>query len=363
MQAIFRAVLLSATVLSAYASAATTGTATEETSAKVVSLGRIDAQLNGWRSTWPGVMLSTRFDGTAIGITLDDASNYYTAEIDHKEAKVIPPQSGQRTVWIKGLSAGPHQLDLIKRTESPGQAGKVVGFVLDGGRWLPAPPPSSRQIEFIGDSWTAALGNLKNQRECSQDVIAANSDVGQGFAIKVAKHYGADWQVNAMSGMGMVRNWEGNQPREDFRTYYPRTLQNEASSTYRDAKWHPQLIVIGLGINDFSTNVKAGETWTAESLAAQYKNAYLKFLADLRSHNKDAQIITTATRLWPNDALRPLVQEVVAQARQAGDDRIAYVEYSDIQLTACHWHPSQADHDIMANQLIGKIDQLRPDWH
>ena len=323
---------------------------------EIQTVGRIAVDTSGWHATWPGVALRTRFEGRAIGIVVNDARSGYTAEIDGKNVKFIASEEGEHTVWLKGLRRGQHQLLLIRRNESPDMAGTIRGFLLADGHWLPATMPQRRQIEFIGDSFTAGLANLSTRHACNAATVRATTDAGQTFGVQVARHYRADWELNAMSGMGMNRNWSGNRPEVNFRSFYPRLLQNDAASIADQADWHPQLLVIGLGINDFSSPLHEGESWTRESLAEQFKTAYKGLIEDLRSRYGAVAIIATAARVRPDDQQAPLVQQVVEEARANGDTAIYYVEYDNLQLESCQWHPTREDHRRMAQALIDAIN-------
>ena len=327
----------------------------------ILATGRWVQNDGRYQTTWPGGMLSAQFTGTSVGIVLNDERSYYVVEIDGKPVQQISPASGKRTVWLKNLPAGAHRIDLIRRNESPDYVGQVHGFVLDGGQWQTAPDAPKRKIEFIGDSFTAALANLSTQRECSEREIAATTDASQGFAIQVARELGAQWQVNAMSGMGMVRNWGGNLPDRNFRTFYPRQLQTEASSKL-DAQWQPQVVVIGLGANDFSTKINAGEKRNAEQLEQDFLTAYRQLIAQLNTRYQQPQIILAALKLWPDDQLRPLVKSLVTEANTAGNSRLHYLELSPMQLNGCQWHPNLNDHQQVTAQVLAKIKEIKPNW-
>ncbi|WP_051304975.1 SGNH/GDSL hydrolase family protein [Chitinilyticum litopenaei] len=322
--------------------------------------GRALATDKGWQATWPGVNWTLRFTGSAVGVQLNDAKNYYVLEIDGKPALQITPASGERTLWVRGLKDGEHTAQLIKRSESPKDVGLVGGFVLDGGKPLPPAPRPARRIEFIGDSYTAALGNLSGKRECSEEQVWLNTDVTQGFAVQTARALNADWQTTAMSGMGVLRNWNGNSPQEDFRSYYPLTLHTEPASRY-DFAWKPQLVVIGLGTNDFSTPVRAGEARNQEQLARDWLAAYRELLAQTRARYGKPHIIVTGAYLWPDDRLRPLLHKLVSEEQQAGH-KIAFLDWGSLELTGCSWHPSLADHRKMATLLQAKITELGDIW-
>ena len=328
---------------------------------EVRTTGRVLADADGWHMTWPGITLTTRFKGRAVGIVLEDPLSGYTVELDGALRKPLPMAEGEHTVWLRRLPKGVHELRLTRRNETPVGPGTVRRFLLeDDGAWLPPKPANARQIEFVGDSFTAGLADLSRKRNCSGEKVRATSDATAAFGVRVARHFHADWELNAMSGMGMNRNWNGNQPNENFRTYYPRLLQNNAQSSVDNPAWHPQLIVIGLGINDFSTPLHDGEAWTKDSLAEQFKESYRALIADLRRHYGDAEIIVTAVKLNEDGQQAPLVQQVAEAAHAAGDMRVHYVEYDGLELKACQWHPDLADHARMAQALIDAIDTIRP---
>jgi lysophospholipase L1-like esterase len=252
-------------------------------------------------------------------------------------------------------------LRLTRRNETTTGPGTIRRFLLEdgaGAAWQPARPANAHQIEFVGDSFTAGLADLSKKRNCSAAKIRATSDATATFGVRVARTFHADWELNAMSGMGMNRNWNGKFPDTNFRTYYPRLLQNDAQSVAADPAWHPQLVVIGLGINDFSTPLHDGEAWTRESLAGQFKESYKALIADVRQRYGDVEIIVTAVKLGEDGQQPPLVQQVAQAASDAGDRHVHYVEYDGLELTACQWHPNLADHARMAQALIGAIERI-----
>ena len=106
--------------------------------------GRMQADPEGgWRATWPGVHWSLRFNGTAVGVEMDDAFGHWVLEVDGVAALHIAPDTlrARRTFWVRNLSAGEHVATLIKRSESPQHAGRLVGFHLDAAARALAPLP------------------------------------------------------------------------------------------------------------------------------------------------------------------------------------------------------------------------------
>ncbi|WP_051258644.1 SGNH/GDSL hydrolase family protein [Chitinibacter tainanensis] len=351
--------------LALHTQAAPAATPTNPDTPSYTLAGRWQKSGDAYQTTWPGVTLSARFKGSAVGVVLKDESSYYVLEIDGQPKLQIEPARGKRTVWLRDLPAGEHTVALIRRNETPEYVGQVYGFTLEQGQWLPAPAAPSRQIEFIGDSFTAALANLTTRRDCPDSAIAAGTDITQGFAVKVARSLNAQWQTNAMSGMGLIRNWNGNLPDRDFRTFYARRLHTEPGSTPgspAETGWKPQLVVIGLGINDFSTPVNPGEKRSTAQRATDFQAAYRQLIKELNSRYGQPQIIMLAMKLWPDDQQRPNVQAVLAAEQAAGNTRLHYLDLDPMQLTACQWHPNLADHQQVAQQLLDTIKGLPLSW-
>ncbi|MFH7042288.1 GDSL-type esterase/lipase family protein [Paucibacter sp. JuS9] len=326
----------------------------------VQTSGRIiAAPAGGWLATWPGVSWTLRFSGEAVGVRLDDAVNHWVLEVDGQARLQIAPAVGPRTVWLQGLAAGEHRAQLIKRTESPLVAARVLGFELAEGTPLPPEPKPVQRIEFIGDSYTAAMGNISPGRACTGPEISARTDITQGFAVLTARALNAEWQIHAKSGMGLVRNWNGGVPHETHGTHYARALQNDPAS--RPAPdWQPQTVVIGLGTNDFSTPVREGEPRDAARLEQDFLQAYRALLAEVRTRYGQPRVLMLSLPLPSNgDRLRPLLQRLLEEQRAAGHQRIDLLDWGRLNGGACGSHPDAADHRHMADMLIERLQNLK----
>lgn len=334
--------------------------------AQVNTVGRLETTGTAVQYTWPGIYFEGRFRGTGVGIVLNDAANDYDIAVDGATVTHLMTP-GQRTYWVTGLTDGEHSVRLVKRSESAWQPGQFGGLVpAPGGAILAKPTARTRQIEFIGDSYTAGYGNLATQRDCSGiGGVTANSDADLSFGALSAHGLNADYQINAMSGMGVVRNYNGGSPGTDFRTYYDRTLQAASSDVWQNpATWHPQLVVVGLGINDFSTPLNPGEPWaTTDQLVAAYKNAYQGFLDHLRTeYGPNTLIVVSATAVTPTFA--QTAQQVVTDRNARGDQNVYYWYYDSPNLDhlGCDWHPSLHDDQIISGLLNNFIATLPLHW-
>ncbi|MEU0075715.1 SGNH/GDSL hydrolase family protein [Streptomyces sp. NPDC006332] len=339
------------------------------TRARFHTAGRVTGSAEGSvRYSWPGIYFEGRFHGTGVGVVLDDADNDYDVQIDGTtvETLVMP---GRTTFWVDGLRDTGHRVRLVKRTESPWAAGSFGGFVAaPRGALLPRPRPRSRQIEFIGDSNTAGYGNVSTTRDCSGNGgVNRNTNADLAFGALTARGLDADYQINAFSGRGMVRNYNGSSPEADFRTYYDRALLNVDGDIWRrPAGWRPQVVVIGLGLNDFSTPLNPGERWaTQDELVTAYEKAYHGFLDNLRArYGPKTFIVVSATHLWNTTAFTDATLRIVERRNRRGDHRVSHWYYDDPGLDhlGCDWHPSLNDHRIISGLLDDHLATLPLSW-
>ncbi|MGX7674604.1 cellulose binding domain-containing protein [Plantactinospora sp. DSM 117369] len=340
---------------------------------QVNTVGRVRESGNAVQFTWPGTYFEGRFRGTGVGLVLNDSNNDYSVQIDGATvATLVTP--GQTTYWVRGLASGDHTVRLAKRTESPWAAGEFAGLVADtGGSILAKATRRTRQIEFIGDSWTAGYGDMSTTRDCnSNGGVTRNSNADVAFGALTAKGLNADYQTIAWSGLGMVRNYGGQNTAYNLPTgYYDKDLQALYNSTVWQvpSTWRPQVVVIGLGNNDFSTALTSGERWTTvDALAADFRTAYLTFLTRLRTrYGTSTQIVLTYPDLsYMTTALADSVKQIVKARNDAGDARVSSLYYDNntlgMDLLGCDWHPSQRDHQILATALTQHLANLPLTW-
>jgi len=335
---------------------------------QVSTVGRAETAGNSVQYTWPGIYFEGRFRGTGVGIVLNDPVNDYDVAIDGGTvATLVTP--GKTTYWVSNLANGDHTVRVDKRTESPWSAGEFGGLVAaPGGAILGKPAARTRQIEFIGDSFTAGYGNMSTTRDCSGNGgVTRNSNAGLSFGALTAHSLNADYQIMAQSGMGMVRNYNGSSPGTDFRTYYDRTMQAVSTDVWQNpGTWHPQLVVIGLGINDFSTPLNPGEQWaTTGQLVAAYKTAYQGFIDKLRAqYGRRTIIVVSATALANTTLFAQTAQQIVQARNSHGDHRVYSWYYDDPSLDhlGCDWHPSLHDDKIISGLPDNLIATLPLTW-
>jgi len=329
--------------------------------AQVHTAGRVKDGGDTVQYSWPGVYFEGVVRGTGVGIVLDDSAADYDVQIDGSTvATLVTP--GDTTHWINGLQNREHTVRLVKRNDSPGDTSTFGGFVAaPGGAVLSRPRARDRQIEFIGDSLTAGYGNLSTSRDCTGEQLRRTTNSDLSYGALTARRLNADYQINGYSGLGMVRNYNGGSPDITYRTYYDRALLNVSGDVWQNpGTWRPQLVVVNLGTNDFSTAVSPGEPWTPDSLAAAYRTAYGDFLQKLRERY-GATTTIVAVGAGPYAAH---VQQVVKARNDTGDNRVRswFLDHSGLDFQGCHWHYSAHDDRLIADRLTSFIAGLPVGW-
>lgn len=301
--------------------------------------GRVRTEGQGYSYQWPGVYFETRFKGPAVTLILDDSANTFNVLLDGKPYMILNrPGAGAISISILGGMDGTHDIRLEKRSETQYATGRFIGFI---GQPAADPLPARlRQIEFIGDSLTVGYGNTSAFSQCTPEEIFETTDSQQGFGPLTAKHFDADYQINAFSGLGMVRNYDGREhPKYHMPMLYDRTIFDDPTPV-KQPDWHPQVIVIGIGGNDFSTPVRPDEPWGNEAnLRADYVKTYTAFVKTLRARNPGAFILL-ATPPDRQEGYTGGTDDVFAAIKATGDTKIDRVTLPELDKIGCNGHPS-----------------------
>ena len=314
--------------------------------------GRFIRDTDGYARQWPGTYFETRFKGKNAYFAIGRGAVHLRVRVDDGPARsLLRPAPG--FYRINSLSKNTHRIRIDVINESQLEPSIFGGFFAGKNTSAQTLLHPSRQIEFIGDSKTVGYGNTSLTRECTEDDVWRTTDTGQGIAALTARHYDADYQVNAISGRGVVRNYNGG-PGLVLPAAYPFALLNGPEG-YADIDWKPQLIIISLGTNDFSTPLKSDEKWPDRAaLHRDYQASYTVFLDQLRAQNPQAYFI-----LWASGEPETVnaARAVFHNMSQKGEKRIAFVEIENLKNSGCNFHPDIPDAGKISDALKAAIDR------
>lgn len=306
------------------------------------------------RYSWPGVYICAEFTGKSIGIRIADKTSYYNIYIDGKLNTVFHGDTAADKDYIitDTLEDTHHTFRLARRNISFDEVYTFSGLILDDGAELlqPAPEPE-RKIEFIGDSYTASESNEATVQELEWTARFPVTNIDKGFAAVVANHYNAQYHTTCRSGAGMLCDWQGIYDSQ-MPQRFDRTLMDSSEPKWDFSKWVPNLVVICLGLNDYS-GLKDSTGKVTDEKSFMFRKAYTDFIATVRSVYPNTKILALAAyEKW----IRKNVKHVVEEEKAAGIKDIYYAQFDYFKGGyVAYGHPTVETHKKMADQIIKAI--------
>ncbi|MCG7499818.1 GDSL-type esterase/lipase family protein [Vibrio sp. Of7-15] len=308
-----------------------------------------DVQLN-----WPGSRLSFHFSGSQVDITMNGQGARFDVLVNGQLHQVLNTNYDNTVYPLVNLNAPDTiKVELVKRTETYDAMLTIDALNGDGqfeGSWVNQP-----HILFIGDSISAGFGSESNKRQCTQEEIFNTSNARKAFPSKAAQQLNASYSQVSYSGLGVLRNYNGNQPHHNASYYHDKAGAVFGFKQPFEDK-HPNLIVIELGSNDFSTNLNEHEPWPdMTAFKEAWSDAYVTLLDNLRQRYGNVPVITAGNYVWPNNELIPGLEEVQTKLKQQNKEPINIVTTVS-NLEGCLWHPTEAEHTAIADTLVNYIN-------
>ncbi|EGG17740.1 esterase [Cavenderia fasciculata] len=242
-----------------------------------------------------------------------------------------------------------YNVSISKRTEAAMGIVSFYGLEVDSTAQFTPLQPSSRKIEFIGDSITCGYGIL-GLGPCSFTPETEDSYVT--YEGLISRALGAELYVESWSGKGMVRNVgdKNTTSQYPFPYYYNFTVANNASTIWTYEGFQPDAVVINLGTNDYST-----QPAPPQSIFTQ---GYLAFIQLLKSkYTNNPTFFLACGPMISN----PCCQYVKDIATQTGSTFINLQGLLTPESTGCAGHPNQLGHTYMAKVAFPIIQQTM-DW-
>ena len=303
---------------------------------------------------WAGVYIRANFTGTSCAVRLKDSTDEYAVTIDDHAPRLLTMDSSDVYTVATGRSDSiPHTIMIQKRTEPLVGKGAFMGFVLDkGATLLPPDPRPGRRIEFIGNSITSGYGILGDSSNCK--FSPQTEDAGMSYASQVARDLHADYHVISYSGRGVVRNY-GDSNRTSINpmpALYDRTCCFDSSLKWNFSSWVPQVVVINLGTNDYSTHPYPD--------SSVFEAGYGKLIDQVRSLYPGVTIFCVSGPMI-GDPCTGYVREVVERQRkmEGRDKDVYFIEIPrDIMNDhdwGCEMHPNVYGAMKMADVVVPMI--------
>ena len=329
--------LLGAAICSAETIAASDG--------RISWIGRTETTTEGAVSfDWSATTLRLRFSGTALELKCRDTNadwfNLWVDTPQGPQATSAFKVKGDTTITLFKGKKGLHEVIIQKRTE--GEQGTAIfeSFSTDG-RFLDAPKPHSRLIEFIGDSYTCGYGTEAPSRDDPFKPETENPALT--YADIVARFFDAEAVHISHSGRGVVRNYDDFNQQDNMVKLYAQTYDQHCEKAWTPG-YTPDLVVIYLGTNDFSTGRQPHLDYWCSGYAA--------LLRQVRAfHGEQVPIILMASKA--NEQMGFYVR---AAGERSGVGNLHYCiinesAHNDTSDLGASWHPNYRGHRKIASIL------------
>lgn len=299
---------------------------------------------------WPGTGLDVRFEGSSIALDLSGSAAWADVSVDGDAPRALDLESNLGQVLFEDLGSGVHELRLRKRTE--GLVGDLVlSAVETDGHFQPAPAPPHLRLEFYGDSITCGYGCLDPAPE--HGFSPATESFPLSWAGRTGAMLGADVHAQAISGIGVARNWPGVvgaalPARWDL-------AHPDRDSRWDLSSWIPHAVVVNLGTNDFGVLPFLPDSG--------FVQAYCSWLETLRAFRKEVPLVVVDGPLLSDDHPAPGTRASVRRlldriADLSGAIRFSLSPCDPVDGFAADFHPSVAQHERNAREFAPFLAEL-----
>lgn len=330
-------------------------TVTNASDSRITYIGRVQKKDGDVSFDWSGAQCRMKFRGPYVALRCSDTkANYYNVWFD-KGTECAPDlvirTAGKDTtiVLAEKLGRGIHELTLQKRTE--GEQGMTTFHLFEtDGEVLQASPCRDRYIEFIGDSYTCGYGTEASSGD--EPFRPETENCNLTYAAIASRYFNADFNLVSHSGRGAARNyddWGKGVPGTTMPEKYDMLFDEVTDNTpYPTAAIIPDLVVIYLGANDFSTGKQPSTAVFCES--------YCKLLDKIRKrYGNNVPILCLAAKSDPG------IYAYVSEAcRRSGLENLWAIGFqsgihNETTDLGASQHPNYNGHKKIASQIIPYI--------
>ena len=238
-----------------------------------------------------------------------------------------------------------HTVKIVKQTESKWSLATIKNLSITG-FLTEAPAKKSVYIEFLGDSLTAAYGNVGrpgNEPSDSPDY----QDGTKSYAYLLAESLNADYTMLARSAAGVNQCWS-NVPMIDYYKKISKGRSDDAFDISRARR--PDVIVIHLGANDY--NVAREENGISAKEKQDFVNKGIELVTYLRDNYNYGVNVPIIWAYDPGEGFPSEVQQIADHfGGEAGSFYTIALPWSE---AGAGGHPSANEHAKHA-QLVADL--------
>ena len=270
------------------------------------------------------------------------------------------------------LSKDTHEIEIIKRTESPVSFVAIEDIIAD--QFIPLEIIKRLKIEFYGDSITCGYGTLTNNPNYS--FTTHTESFLDGYAYLTAKALNAAYSAICVSGFPIYKSrWNEGFPIESVGDMisicdYSEDMTFKTAHKWDNSQFIPHIVVVNLGTNDCSYFTE-GQNWVDQlikeygSFDAALKQDIFKerlinlglkiksFLDDLFNvYGKNIKIVWALGMLEINSHVQEVIDNAIKDYNNSNVYQFQFTSLNKSNERGANWHPGKMMHKNASEELV-----------
>ncbi|MBU2880548.1 hypothetical protein KO525_07050 [Psychrosphaera sp. B3R10] len=363
---------------------------------KITVMGRTITTLDGAvQFSYPGVtfVMNVKAKGFTANLSSTNGTNYIDISIDGGEPKSFKiSQQRQNITLFMSQNIEQHNVVIQHRSESWHGTTTLHNLTLNDGQLLDAPTLPNKKILFIGDSITCGDAIDRPIPLAKEQCKKTNAwwNAKQTFGMLLSEKFDAQAHLVCFGGKGVVRTWQGKTNElnaEDFyllsapdnkdksrllatsfRNQTNLDVNKKASDQHKSdiynndnqiekrlwpqQNYHPDLAVVVLGTNDFSS--AAGAFPEQEHFVKSYRRLIYK----IRNDHPGVKIAISDGPMLSGEAKRTLRMYLTEIVEHYKSDEVSLLLAEHNPGDSCDYHPNKDIHKVIANDFYQPLKQL-----
>jgi hypothetical protein len=174
------------------------------------------------------------------------------------------------------------------------------------------------------------------------------------YGMLAARALDAQVQLVCYGGRGLVRSWNGRTDEYQLPAFYDLAVPIAVADANYSIKWnqadyHPDLILVAIGTNDFTEGIPDH---------AAYVEAYGAFLRTLLADHPAAQVVLTEGAILNGEKKAALTAWLKETVKSSASPRVHYVKSLHHPGDERDAHPTTLQHAEMARELAPPLRHL-----
>lgn len=305
---------------------------------------------NAYVFGFPGVSFRTEVIGKTLTAQLQssDGNSWIDVIVDNKQITQVKLEQELQTIELFNFAeSGKHSVEIIHRSENWHGSVSLKQLTLADGKFLPAPTLPQRKLLIMGDSVTCgeAIDRVAGEEKNTRWWNARES-----YGMLTAKALNAQVQLVCWGGRGLVRSWNGKTDDKNLTEFYEFAVgDNDTNLKWNHHNYHPDLILIAIGTNDFSPGIPARE---------EYVTAYVQLINKLLHNHPQAHIALTDGAILSGEKKTALIDYLRETISRVNNTRVHQLISNHYPGDAQDAHPTKAQHAAMAKDLTPQVKAL-----